>query len=191
LNKAVFFDRDGTLNFDPGYLGEPEKVKLFDNVPEVLYNLKHRLGFKIIVISNQSGVARGLITENDVLAVNNRINQILNQQGVEIDAFYFCPFHPKFNDAEQCKCRKPSPQLVFKAAKDYQIDLTLSYFAGDKSSDILCGKNAGTKTILMDYNKSETEINFLKKVGISPNFVAVNFLDVYNYISGDVQEDNF
>lgn len=192
MEKAVFLDRDGTLNIDPGYLGDPSGVELYNNVPQVLFDLKNKYGYKLIVISNQSGISRGLITEDDVHAVNNRVNEILfGESGVKIDAFYFCPYHPEFSSEELCKCRKPSPDLVLKAAEEFNIDLSLSYFAGDKSSDILCGINAGTKTILVDYNKTGKEIKTLKKVGKTPNFVAVNFLDVYKFISGDLQEENF
>lgn len=191
MNKAVFFDRDGTLNLDPGYLGDPNKVSLYDNVPQVLYKLKFELNFKLIVISNQSGVARGLIKESDVIAVNNKINEILKNDGVSIDAFYYCPYHPEFSPPKLCSCRKPSPEMVLRAAKEYNIDLKGSFFVGDKASDIVCGNNAGTKTVLVDYNSDNFEIKTLKKVGISPNFVAGNFLDIDTYISGVLQEDNF
>ncbi|GJQ63844.1 MAG: hypothetical protein SCALA702_28970 [Melioribacteraceae bacterium] len=191
MNKAVFFDRDGTLNLDPGYLGDPNKVSLYEYVPEVLYKLKFEYNFKLFIVSNQSGIARGLIKESDVIAVNNRINEILNANDVTIDAFFYCPYHPDFSPPELCTCRKPSPEMVLKAAAEYNIDLKGSFFVGDKSSDILCGKSAGTKTVLVDYNSDENEIKTLKKVGISPNFVAGNFLDIDTYISGVLQEDNF
>ncbi|NCO31345.1 HAD-IIIA family hydrolase, partial [bacterium] len=139
-NPAVFFDRDNTLNFDPGYLSDPNLVNLFEGVGEGIAKLRNDFNFKIIVISNQSGISRGYFTESDVLAVNEKINLILKMQfNTEIDAFYFCPFHPDFSTEEESKCRKPSPLLVFKAANDLDIDLRKSYFVGDSISDIECG----------------------------------------------------
>ena len=97
---AVFLDRDGTLNDDPGYLGNPDKVKLFPDTGKALSILKNKLNFRLIVISNQSGIVRKLITKENVEAVNKRINELLADHDVRIDAFYYCPFHPEFNSEE-------------------------------------------------------------------------------------------
>ena len=99
-NKAVFLDRDGTLNFDPGYLGNPKNLKLFPDSGNVLAELKNKHHFKLIVISNQSGIARGIITEEEVISVNNELNKKLLEFNVQIDAFYYCPFHPDFSSKE-------------------------------------------------------------------------------------------
>ena len=185
LTPAVFFDRDDTLNVDTGYLGDPEKVKLFEGVGVGIRKLKDEYGFKIIVISNQSGIARGLITENQVNMVNNRINQLLNEFGTSIDAFYFCPFHPEYSSPKQALCRKPSPRLVFKAAEDMELDLEKSYFVGDKVTDIECGINAKLKTILFDYKKDEEKIISLKMKNKTPNFNTDNFLNACDFIIKD------
>lgn len=108
-NHAVFLDRDNTINYDPGYLGDPDKVRLMEGVARGIKRLRDEYGFKIIVISNQSGIARKLITEEDVRSVNNRVNKLLRDEGAEIDAFYYCPYHPDFSPPEKCGCRKPSP----------------------------------------------------------------------------------
>ena len=187
-NHAVFLDRDGTINIDPGYLGDPDSVELYDGVAEGIYKLKVIHNFKIIVISNQSGITRGLITEKDVKAVNNRINELLSSHSTSIDSFYYCPFHPEFDHEEKCKCRKPSPDMIFQAARDFDIDLTKSYMVGDTASDIECGKNAGIKSILIKNTLKNGEINLLKDAGKTPNFVAHNFLDVCNYIIKDFEE---
>ncbi|MFN3694837.1 MAG: HAD-IIIA family hydrolase, partial [Ignavibacterium sp.] len=97
LNRAVFLDRDGTLNDDPGYLGDPNQVVLLPTVGEALQILKNQMNFLLIVVSNQSGVARGLITEDDVMNVNRRINELLSNFNVSIDEFYYCTTHPEFN----------------------------------------------------------------------------------------------
>ena len=189
-NFAVFLDRDGTLNEDPGYLGDPEKLKLFPGTGKALSVLKNKLNFKLIVISNQSGIARGLLTDENVIAVNNRINELLIPDDVMIDAFFYCPFHPDFSNPEDCTCRKPSPEMVFRAAKDMNISLERSYFVGDAVSDIECGKNAGLKTILVKTGYGEESFLMLQNQNNFPTFVAQNILDVAQIIKQDFTGDN-
>jgi len=184
-NYAVFLDRDGTLNEDPGYLGEPDKVKLFPDTGEALSILKNKLNFKLIVISNQSGIARGLITKENVNAVNRRVNELLADYNVNIDAFYYCPYHPDFNSEEECSCRKPSPEMLFKAADDLKIDLSKSFFIGDAVSDIGCGINAGVKTILVRTGYGNESFYTLQKLNKIPTFVANNILEAAIFIQND------
>ena len=184
-NSAVFLDRDGTLNEDPGYLGDPDDLKLYPETGKALAYLKNILGFKLIVISNQSGIARGIITDEMVNAVNLHLNKLLEIDNVKIDAFYYCPFHPDFSSEEDCTCRKPSPELVFKAASDFNIDLNSSYFVGDAVSDIECGKNAGLKTILVKTGYGEDSFSILKKQNNFPTFVAQNLIEVLDFIKKD------
>ncbi|NLT50327.1 MAG: HAD family hydrolase [Ignavibacteria bacterium] len=181
LNKAVFLDRDGTINYDPGYLGNPDEVKLYDGVSAGIYKLKQN-GFLIIVISNQSGISRGIITREQVESVNGRINQLLKKSNTEIDEFFYCPYHPYYDDADKCQCRKPSPEMVFNAAKKYNINLSESFFVGDRETDIDCGKNAGLKTILIKNTLTQNQIISLQKAGKTPNFVAADFNEVCEFI---------
>lgn len=184
LSSAVFLDRDGTINYDPGYLKDPAKVILLDGVAEGIRKLKERFGFKIIVISNQAGVSKGLMTVQDVEAVNHKINELLSPQDAGIDAFYYCPFHPDFDPPERTICRKPSPQMILKAAEEHNIDLGGSFMIGDKISDVEAGINAGVKTIYLKTSlNSEEEISILINEGKKPNFVAANFNEAYDYIS--------
>ena len=185
MNKAIFLDRDGTINIDTGYIGDVNLVSLYPGVDEGIKKLKDQLGFIIIVISNQSGITRGLISSDDVDKVNNRINELLQQSKTNIDAFYYCPYHPDYDSQEKCSCRKPSPQLVFESAKKFNVDLTRSYFGGDKVCDTECGKNAGLKTILIANSLSEVEINQLQNSQNSANFVADNFLTLVDFIEND------
>ncbi len=185
---AIFFDRDGTLNEDPGYLGNPNQVKLLSGVGETLAFLKNELGFKLIVISNQSGIARGLINKEMVDAVNFKINKLLNENNVSIDAFYYCPTHPDFNSVEECNCRKPSPEMVLKAANDLHVDLVGSYFVGDSVSDVECGINAGLKTILVMTGYGGESFSILKKQNKFPTFVAQNITEVSSIIKKDLLE---
>jgi D-glycero-D-manno-heptose 1,7-bisphosphate phosphatase len=182
---AVFFDRDGTINIDPGYLGDPELVKLFPNVPQSISKLRNIFGFKIVVVSNQSGISRGLISSKDVNNVNLKINELLKPENALIDAFYFCPYHPQFSPAEKCSCRKPSPEMILTAAKDLNIDLSKSYMVGDKASDIISGYNAGVKTVLISTSENDEQINILQKEDKRANFVAENFSSACNFICHD------
>lgn len=186
MHKAVFLDRDGTLNEDPGYLGDPEKVALFPTVGESLAKLKNNFNFLLIVISNQSGVARGLISKDDVDMVNRKINLLLNDYNVQIDDFFYCTAHPDFNDDEECKCRKPSPKMIFEAAKKYNIDLKSSYMIGDAKSDILAAVNAGCKSILIKTGYGKETFNALLSENIMPNFVAENFREACEFIINDL-----
>jgi D-glycero-D-manno-heptose 1,7-bisphosphate phosphatase len=186
-NAAVFLDRDGTLNEDPGYLGDPEKLTLFPETGKALSILKEA-GFKLIVISNQSGISRGLINEQMVFAVNEKVNELLAVHNTAIDAFYICPYHPEFSTEEECSCRKPSPELVLKAAKEFNIDLEISYFIGDSKSDIECGQRAGCKTILVKTGNGSETFSILQKQNKFPSFVADNIMDAAKIIYNDILE---
>ncbi len=190
LSFAVFLDRDGTLNEDPGYIGDPGSLKLFPDTGKALSVLKNKFNFKLIVISNQSGIARGILTDEMVKSVNNKINELLAGDNVSIDAFYYCPFHPDFSSSEDCSCRKPSPRMVFQAAEDFNIDLKRSYFVGDSVSDIECGKNAGLKTILVKTGYGAESISILKKENNFPTFIAQNILEVSKIIQQDFSGEN-
>ncbi len=182
---AVFLDRDGTLNEDPGYLGDPARVKLFPGTGKALSSLKSKLNLKLIVVSNQSGIARGLISEKEVDAVNSRINELLKEDNAAIDAFYYCPHHPDFSSRKEVECRKPSPTMIFQASRDYNIELDGSYFIGDTPADILCGINAGLKTVLVKTGYGTESISILQKQNIFPSFVAENIPDACKYIFED------
>lgn len=185
FSPAVFLDRDGTINEDTGYLNDPDKVKLLPGVAEGIKKLKDELNFKIVVISNQSGITRGMITKEQVEAVNLKINEFLSEEVTGIDAFFYCPYHPDFDSEEDCSCRKPSPKMILDAAKEMELDVSRSYMIGDKAEDVLCGVNAGTKSILINSKFIEKQINNLKKLGKTPNFIASNFSDAVNYIVKD------
>jgi D,D-heptose 1,7-bisphosphate phosphatase len=187
MTAAVFLDRDGTLNEDPGYLGEPDKVTLYPGTGTALSLLQKQLGLKLIVISNQSGIARGLVSAENVEAVNKKINELLLPDDVRIDAFYYCPYHPEFSELEKCGCRKPSPEMVLRAALELDIDLSCSYFIGDAVSDIQCGINAGLKTVLVKTGYGKDSICILQKENKFPNFVAADISEACNFIYKDIK----
>jgi D-glycero-D-manno-heptose 1,7-bisphosphate phosphatase len=149
---AVFFDRDNTLIASDGYLGDPSKVVLVEGAADAIARLR-ALGFRIVVVSNQSGVARGMFTEDAVRAVNDRINELLradNPRAV-VDRHEFCPFHPEATVDEyrqDSALRKPKPGMILAAAETMVLDPARSWMVGDAPRDIEAGKAAGCRTIL-------------------------------------------
>jgi D,D-heptose 1,7-bisphosphate phosphatase len=188
LRPAVFLDRDGTINFDPGYIKNPDEVFILDGVAEGIKKLKDVYGFKIIVISNQAGVAKGLMTISDVESINEKINELLKSAGTSIDAFYYCPFHPDYDSPEKSKYRKPSPLMIIEATEEHKIDLKKSFMVGDRASDIEAGVNANIKTVLLKTPKIEEDIAALTKVEKMPDFIAADFKDVYDYIVKNISK---
>lgn len=145
LRKAVFLDRDGVLNIDKGYLVAPKDFVFPDGVFEAVARLKEA-GWLVIVITNQSGVARGYYTWEDYLACEDWFERTFASRGAAIDASYACPHHPKYGAGpylKDCDCRKPSPGMIFQAVKDFGIDLSESAIVGDKESDVEAGFRAG------------------------------------------------
>ncbi|MEY2479480.1 MAG: D-glycero-D-manno-heptose 1,7-bisphosphate phosphatase [Verrucomicrobiota bacterium] len=139
-SRAIFVDRDGTLIHDADYCSDPKQVRIFPGVPEALRQLRDR-GYKIIVITNQSGIGRGFFSEAQYRAVEA---EVLRQIGADlIDATYFCPDVP----GQPSRCRKPAPGMILDAARDLHVDLARSFFIGDKEIDVECGHNAGVRAI--------------------------------------------
>jgi len=141
MAKAVFLDRDETLNPDPGYLNDPNLFHLFPWVPSELKKIKNA-GFLLIIVSNQSGINRGLITQNQLRLIHSKLDTLLFQEAqIRIDHYAICPHMPE----ESCECRKPKPRLILDAAKRFKIDLSKSFMIGDRSTDYEAGVNAGLK----------------------------------------------
>lgn len=157
---AVFLDRDGVINEDTGYVHRPEQFRW---LPEAIPTIKqlNDLGFLVIVITNQAGIARGLYCAADVNRLHNWLNDELRQRGAHIDAFYFCPHHPEFTGP--CTCRKPEPGLILQAARDWNIDLERSIGYGDKPTDSQAWLKAGVRTCassfteLLQYVRSQVD----------------------------------
>jgi histidinol-phosphate phosphatase family protein len=144
MKPATFLDRDGTLVDDPGYLGDPGLVRLLPRVVDALRELE-TLGHTRIVISNQSGIARGLLTERQVHDVNQEIGRQLEAEGASIDGWYFCPHAPE----ERCDCRKPGIALHQLAAQEHGIDLDASWCIGDRMGDVEAANSLGSRAILV------------------------------------------
>jgi D-glycero-D-manno-heptose 1,7-bisphosphate phosphatase len=147
--KAVFLDRDNTVMEDPGYISDPKVVKLLPGVELALKSLS-QCGYKLVVVTNQSGIARGLLTEQTLDKIHAELRRQLSQRGAHLDAIYYCPFHPEGTIEEYAKesdLRKPQPGMLQLAAKELDIDLSQSWMVGDSARDIEAGQRAGCKTI--------------------------------------------
>ena len=183
-SKCVFLDRDGTINVEVSYLHRVEDVQLIKNVPEAINLLNHN-GYKVIVLSNQSGVARGYFSEEDVRGVNREIDRLIRLKGGEIEDFYFCPHYlggkiQKY--AIQCSCRKPGIGMIGRAAQDYDIDISNSYMIGDKASDVKMANNAGCRSILV---KTGYGLEECSNIAIEADFIAEDLLDAAKWIIGE------
>jgi D-glycero-D-manno-heptose 1,7-bisphosphate phosphatase len=179
--KAIFLDRDDTLIEDPGYISSPEQVKLLDGVPEALIELKS-LGYKLIVVTNQSAVARGIVTEKVLGEIHNRLKQLLAEKNAFLDRIYYCPYHPEGAVAKYRKesdSRKPNAGMLLKAAKEMDIDLGQSWCIGNSVHDVEAGLRAGCKTILIDLPSHQKQ---LEPGQPGPDYRAVNIKEVVNII---------
>jgi D,D-heptose 1,7-bisphosphate phosphatase len=172
--KAVFLDRDGTICEDVSYLARVDDLKLFPFAAESV-RLLNENNFLAILITNQSGIARGFFDENALQKIHEKLVLELAEQNAKLDAIYFCPHYPDDN----CDCRKPKTGMIEQATKDFPVDLENSWMVGDKAIDIETGFNAGTKSalVLTGYGQKETE-----KLKRNPDFVAENLLEVVERI---------
>jgi len=148
MNKAVFLDRDGVINRKPAPHDYVKKWSEFEFIPgiEKLIKRVNEKGYLVIVVTNQRGIARGLMAKRDLEEIHRKMKEELKKKGAKIDAIYYCPHDVEDN----CNCRKPKPGMILKAAKDFNIDLADSIAIGDSGPDIMAGKAAGCKTMLVE-----------------------------------------
>ncbi len=143
-NRAVFLDRDGTIMEDSNYVGDVGRVQVIPSAAVALRQLQ-QAGYKLFIITNQSGVGRGYFSREAVEAIHAHLDEYFGRNGVRFDRYYVCPHHPEDN----CDCRKPKPKFLLDAAREYELDLSRCFVVGDRSSDIQTGINAGAPTILV------------------------------------------
>jgi len=167
---AVFLDRDGTLIEDTGYLRNPDDVHLLPGVAEALRELEEQ-GFLLVVVTNQSGIGRGLLSTADAEAVNGRFLTCLGQQGARVHGVYVCPHAP----TAQCGCRKPAPGMLFQAAGELGINLERSFIVVDKPCDVEAGQRAGCRTILLSFSRAA-------RVAIASDYTAHSWPEVVAWI---------
>jgi heptosyltransferase-2 len=180
---TVFLDRDGTLNYDPGYLKVAAELKLLAGVGPALARLKGA-GAKLVVVTNQSGVGRGIVTLKDLEAIHARLQGLLEQEDAALDAIYFCPHHPD----DGCRCRKPNVGMVERAVSELQLDLRRSYLIGDHARDIQLAHRVGAKAILLTPALVDAQsLDRLKVEQAMPDAVAKSMAEAVDWILKDVK----
>ncbi len=178
---TVFLDRDGTLNYDPGYLRVAAELKLLAGVGPSLARLK-RAGARLVVVTNQSGVGRGIITLKDLEAIHARLQGLLEQEDAALDAIYFCPHHPD----NGCRCRKPNVGMVERAVSELQLDLRRSYLIGDHARDIQLATRVGAKAILIATAPVDAQsLEMLKVEKALPDAVVKSMTEAVDWILAD------
>lgn len=182
MKKAVFLDRDGVITCDPPhYAHRLEQLKLVPKAAEAI-NILNKNNFKVIVVSNQSGVGRGYYTEDKTNMFNSFLRKELNKKNAYVDGFYYCPHHPEAKVKKyrvKCDCRKPNPGMLLKGSKDFNVDLNESFMIGDRPSDMEAGRKAGCKTI---YVLSGMGKKFLEKQEIDADFTSKDLYEAVNNI---------
>jgi len=178
--RAVFVDRDGTLNVNIDYLSDPDRYKLYPGVAEGLRMLKDA-GFLIVVITNQSGIGRGIFDEVALERIHLRMKELLAREGASVDAVYFCPHRPD----EGCACRKPGTALFEMAVRDLDIDPKRSFVIGDMKMDVAAGQRMGTRTALVPepHNRGRT-LKDMEGWEARPDFVGDDFLAAARWVLG-------
>jgi D-glycero-D-manno-heptose 1,7-bisphosphate phosphatase len=172
--RAVFLDRDGTINVEVGYLSRPEDFALIEGSAGAVKRLNDA-GLLVVVVSNQSGVARGYFGEEDVRRVNEKMVRELERSGARLDAIYYCPHYPEGAVEEYrvaCNCRKPEPGMIRRAEAELNIDASISYVVGDHRGDILLAKNVGARSILVVTGHGADELEKLRLEGVEPDHVV-------------------
>ncbi len=184
-SRAVFLDRDGTIIREVSYLSRLSDIRLLPNVSRAI-SMLNLAGFKVVVVSNQSGVARGLFDTSFVEKCHDAIANRLKRAGARVDAWYFCPHHPSKGNApfrKKCSCRKPEAGFIKRACSELGIEPSLSFMVGDSLRDLEAGWNGGTRSILVltGYGKKTLkEMDFLERKRVS--FVAKNLFDASKWI---------
>lgn len=166
LQKAVFLDRDGTINVHNGFITEPNQIELIDGTSEAIKSF-HQLGYLVIIVTNQPVIARGECTVEGLREIHNQLETLLGKEGAFVDSIYYCPHHPhKGYEGEipelkiQCECRKPAPKMILDAKRDFNIDLSQSFMVGDSDIDVECALNAGCKPVFLSTEKRKNILTF-------------------------------
>jgi len=189
-NIAVFLDRDGTICEEIGYLSAPEQVRLISGAGEAIRRLNDH-GIKTVMVTNQSGVARGFFSEERLEEIHRELSRQIRAEGAFLDAIYFCPHHPTEGRGpylRSCDCRKPASGLILRAAAELGLDLKRSYCVGDRLADLECGLPLGAKGVLVltGYGKGENAFCGDAPAG-RPSFVAPGLREAVQWILKDLQ----
>ncbi len=184
-DRAVFIDRDGTININSGYITCPDEFKMYPSVAKGIKLLQEN-GFKIIIISNQSGIAREYFSEKTLDEIHEKMKSELLKEHARVDKIYYCPHHPD----EKCNCRKPNPGMLEKAICELDIDAVKSFMIGDRMLDVEAGYKIGCKTILVPENKEKVEKE-MKLSQVMPNYICSNFYSAARWIFENDKNKNY
>lgn len=181
---AIFLDRDGTINEDIGYASHPDDLHIYGFAAEAIRRINDA-GFKVIVVTNQSGIARGLYDEAMLAAIHEKLLRELEREGARIDAIYYCPHHPRIGNQtykKDCLCRKPRTAMLEQAAQEHGIDLAASFVIGDKASDINLATNAGARGVLVMTGYGSGTLADIERFPCYPAIVAEDLLEAVSLI---------
>ena len=183
-HKAVFLDRDGTINTEVDYLNSIKDLRLIRDAAKAIRILNQNQ-IKVIIVTNQSGISRGLFSIDDLENVHNELKRRLRRKGAYIDAIYYCPHHPD----DGCLCRKPKDRMFKLAAKDFDLKLNKCYVIGDKLADIKSAHNISAKGILVRTGYGKSEQNKLREADIMPDHIAENLYKAVKWIIKNINRE--
>ena len=184
--KVVFLDRDGTINREDGYITKAEQIHLYEGTVPALRML-NEMGYRIVIVSNQAGVGKGLLKESELTEINNAMLGMLADSGVSIERLYYCPHHPEAvvpAYKKQCECRKPGTGMIVRAAHELGVDVRGAYMIGDKLSDVELAHNFGGKGILVLTGYGTKELPLINDRPYAPVYIGTDVLDAVNWIKG-------
>ena len=184
MHTALFLDRDGTINEEVDYLSSVNQLRLIDGSAEAIREA-NQLGLKVFIITNQSGIARGMLTEHNLKEVHTKLLELLNDNNAHVDAIYYCPHHPDAIESQyrkDCDCRKPNIGMLTKAQNEFNIDLKKSFVIGDRAIDIQTGNNAGATSILVLTGYGKEEQRLLRQHDARADYIAENLYDAVQYV---------
>lgn len=185
MNRGgIFLDRDGTINREVDFLSTPDELQLITGSAAAI-RLANEMGFKVVVVTNQSGIARGLITEPQLHTIHQALIDLLALEGARVDAIYYCPHHAELGTGSykrDCDCRKPKTGMAKQAIAEFDIDPKKSFVIGDRMIDVQLGKNINASTILVKTGYGNEELALCRSHQVTADFVANDLLDAMNYV---------
>ena len=192
MNRVgIFLDRDGTIIKEVDYLHSPSQIQLLAESSEAI-RIANKLGLHLFIVTNQSGIARGLLSEQELEIIHHALITQLNCKDAKIDGLYYCPHHPEVGSDKyriDCECRKPKTGMLRQASKEHGIDLSRSFVIGDKMIDIQTGNNCGARTILVLTGYGEEELTICRLNKIHIDYVATNLIDAVKYIQEIINKE--
>jgi D-glycero-D-manno-heptose 1,7-bisphosphate phosphatase len=193
MNRAVFLDRDGTVNEEVGYLSDLKKLRLLPGAGAAIRML-NEAGLKVVLVTNQSGVARGYFPESFVTETHELLTRMLALESARLDGIYYCPHHPKAGNSAytmDCDCRKPATGMLDRAARDLEIDLGRSFMVGDKWSDVELGNRAGARSVLVRTGFAPDDAGNMRPLHLrEPDYTAHDISEAVAWILDQVRSED-